>query len=195
MRRILFAITGIAAVLGLLAVQGANATITPTNVSVKAAVLEAAAPGQHVKLLDIDVRTSAPADLLLQATAECSILTTMAVPGTDSQRSQGVIDAWIEVDGQPVPMAETDDGRVTLCDRAYQRTPVNGDLATNYQRTKAANAFDWVAVGVAAGTHSVELWATLTTTATNNATATGVVGNRTLVVGPTRAWDGTVFDL
>lgn len=94
------------------------------------------------------MRVSSPADLILQVSAECSILTELTTGpsdpgGIDSATAIGSVRLWVEIDGKRVPVASDDTavdgpeedepepgsvadpsdiGEVTFCNRAYQRT-------------------------------------------------------------------------
>jgi hypothetical protein len=113
------------------------------------------------------MRVSSPSDLIIQVTAECSILTALTTNNdTPSATATGSVRFHVEVDGVPVPVAldegvgsddaEDDDnevGEVTFCNRAYSRTvvdeenPLDGiDEESDYIRTRTANAFNWFAI-------------------------------------------------
>jgi hypothetical protein len=82
-----------------------------------------------------------------------------------------------------------DDGKVVFCNRAYQRTTSFVDptaTISDFIDTRDANGFNWVAINVGNGIHTLEVWGELTqsTTSTKD-TVKAVVGNRTLVVAPT----------
>jgi hypothetical protein len=111
---------------------------------------------------------------------------------------------------QPPQNGSQDDefAKVTFCDRTYERTvedgedPLDGiDRETDYIDTKTANAFNWVLLNAGSGIHHVRLVADLvsgpsgpTSTCTRNTNATSAgsactqayVGNRTLVIEPTK---------
>jgi len=121
-------------------------------------------------LLSETIRVSSPEDIIIQVTAECSILTELTT-NNDSLNSAafGSVRLWVELDGTPVPVAVDDDssseddaaddddstGEVTFCNRAYERTvaddednvPPDGvDEEHDYIRTRTANAFNWLAL-------------------------------------------------
>ena len=100
------------------------------------------------------MRVSSPEDLIIQVTAECSILTHLITGGegpsdpaaSDTSFSYGSVRLWVEIDGKRVPVStdelpqdtddensatdapDTDDtGEVTFCNRAYQRTVTDGE--------------------------------------------------------------------
>lgn len=195
------AAAGVATALTLVALQAgpADANHEPANkVSAAGSTVEVfgagTASGTVVTLLRETVRTAAPTDLILGVTAECSITTELTTIGSDEQSATGSIRVWVEIDGQPVPVAgeDTEIGRVVFCNRTYQRTTALGsddeqDSITTFMRTRAANGFNWLALNVGSAVHTIEVKAELLTNATQRAMATGVVGNRTLVIEPTMA--------
>jgi hypothetical protein len=129
-------------------------------------------------ILSETMKVSSPFDLLLQATAECSILTKLTTgdgpdAASDSAFAYGSVRLRVEIDGTPVPVSADDTasgggqddiddddneiGEVTFCNRAYERkvtdnednTPPDGqDTEEDYIRTRTANAFNWVATDV-----------------------------------------------
>lgn len=151
--------------------------------------VEVFAPQAEVTLLAQTLRTSTPADLLLQVTAECSIVTNVTTVGNDDQSAQGRIAVWIEVDGNEVPVTAGSDGDVVFCNRMYRRQTVNFDdedaTIRTFFNTRDANGFNWLALDVGSGIHTIEVKATLDASATPGAQAEAAVGNRTLVVEPT----------
>jgi hypothetical protein len=106
-------------------------------------------------VLSETMRVSSPADLILQVTAECSILTelttgpsaagTGGTAATDTAFAYGSVRLHVEIDGIHVPVAtdetatgDDDDvedndadgnevGEVTFCNRAYERTVTDGE--------------------------------------------------------------------
>ena len=107
--------------------------------------------------------------------------------------------------------SQDDDGdEVTFCNRAYQRTVEDPgdtlgegdglDRETDYIDTKTANAFNWVLLNAGSGVHYVRLIGTLNGTPQMSATCgrtttdmgstpsctSGYIGNRTLIIEPTK---------
>lgn len=154
---------------------------------------EVVGPNEEVVLLSEDVRTSSPSDLVLNVTAECSIVTDVTTVGNDNQRAFGEVKVWVEIDGEHVAIssADSDEGRVVFCNRAYERTTSMFDdedaTIQTFMETRQANGFNWMALDVGNGVHTIEVKATLDTESTENAEAEAVVGNRTLIVEPTKA--------
>ncbi len=206
MRRIALLAGAGALVLGFVGVtsQGANANLPADKVSVAGSTTEVAGPGVDLPVLEQQIRTSSPADLVFDFTSECAILTSLTTQADDSQNANGVVRVRVEIDGVPVPVA-ADDGNVTLCSRAYSRTTsgwannVNGsdDKIEDALDTRDANGFSWVAFNVGNGIHTVKVIANLTETATNKATAEVAIGKRTLTISPThmQVHEGTIADL
>jgi len=194
---------------------------TPANKAVASSSKMAVfAPGQNVELMRATLRTSKPEDLILQVSAECSILTQLVTgstgQSTSSAEAQGQVRVWVEVDGKRVALqsvsqppqdpqdqpAGDDTDKVTFCDRIYGRSvtdrenPLDGtDEINDYIRTKSANAFNWVRLNAGAGIHQVVVKADLTTSATGDpgTTAEAYVGNRSLVIEPTKLANDAVI--
>lgn len=154
----------------------AQATHQPADKTTVAAATidQVGATGSHVPILREEMKVSSPSDLILQLSAECSILTALQTgegpggPGepSDSARAEGQIRMWITVDGVPVPVSaadsdprtqgvQIDDGKVVFCNRTYERKvtdsevndPEDGiDTEEDYIRTRTANAFNWFAL-------------------------------------------------
>lgn len=161
---------------------------------------EEAEDSRVVTLLSTSLRTSTPSDLMFSVTAECSITTTLKTEGNDEAGAEGVVEVWVEIDGERVGVNNTststttgkaeDDGEVVFCNQANQRETMFGDdedaTIETFLRTKQANGFNWVALNVGNEVKQIDVKARLTATATNEATAEAVVGRRTLVVEPTK---------
>lgn len=205
----------VGAALAAAAVAGSLATTTVTAAGGNAANKFGAAGAAPevfpedtvVTLLSSTVKSSNNIDYVIQFTAECSIITDVTTSNTgtsfDSQRAEGSIDVWVEIDGTPVQVAGGAGAEVTLCNRVHQQdmtfdNPEDEDDAPDsitlrtYQKTKAANGFNWWAIDVPHGHHTIEVKALLTTDLSagdglsvnpDNA-AEAVVGNRTLVIEP-----------
>ena len=147
-------------------------------------------PGAQRVLLSERIRTSAPADLLLQLTAECGVFFRWnETPPADRDDLRGVVRVWIEIDGVPVPVQTPgDDGRVSLCDRFFDRRAVRtGNIESVQSNELQANGFNWIRVNASPGLHEVVVKADLierTREADNDVTA--FVGRRTLIVEPVK---------
>lgn len=165
-------------------------------------------------LLSTTFRTSSPTDLMMHVTLECSIITEVLNQGGASVaesvgHAEGRIRAWLEFDGEIVPINSMSDNpqpanpssrgedsdKVTFCNREHRQTLTDTedgqdgtDTLRTYLRTKAANAFNWVYLNTGNGIHTVELKAEYDepVEATEGSMASGMVGNRTLIIEPTK---------
>ena len=165
-------------------------------------------PSSDVTLLDKNIRTSAPADLMLSVAAECSIVTDVVDHvNSASSSTQGQIKVWVTIDGKPVPVASgdtgADAGRVVFCNRTFAMNASgfsqDEDSAAieTYNSTRDANGFNWVAFNVGNGIHHVVVHGKLdstdpacSTTSANPGLSGGtcseaVVGKRTLLIEAT----------
>lgn len=184
-------------------VFGARATHMPADKVVAAgSTLEVVGPNAEVTILTATMRTSSPTDLILSVTMECSIFTRLLTGpsgdgGASSATAAGTVRAWVEVDGQIVPVMSAGSGseadKVTFCNRVYSRTvtdaedPLDGqDIEEDFIDTKAANAFNWLRLNVGSGIHTITVKATLLQQTAGDATAEAAIGNRTLVVEPAK---------
>ncbi|HEX9969717.1 MAG TPA: hypothetical protein VGB03_06230, partial [Acidimicrobiales bacterium] len=177
-----------------------------------------AGPDVAVPILKARLKTSKPTDLILQLTMECSVLTKLKTSASNpSAGAAGTVKAWITIDGAIVPVESestppqdppppglpagpTEDApsdAATMCNRAYQRTVADDELAPDGQdteedfiRTKSANGFNWLRQNTGSGEHEVIVWAMLdqrtTAGAPGDATAEVEIGNRTLIIEPTK---------
>jgi hypothetical protein len=187
--------------------SGSGGTTTSGNlpadkVTTSGSKIDVFSPNTDVTLLAVQMRTSNPADLMLSVTLECSIVTSVTTMGNDMQQAFGQVRVWLEIDGKPVGVipatqGTSDDGKVVFCNRTYSST-TNGfseagnsgnqdPTITTYINTKEANAFNWVAMNVGNGIHTVSVHAELTQQVTDPSkdSAQAVVGNRTLLVDTT----------
>jgi hypothetical protein len=110
-------------------------------------------------ILSEQMKVDSTIDLILQTSAECSILTRLVTQGGDvaeeSDGAFGQVKLWLTVDGTPVPVAgegDEDGGKVVFGNRAYQRTATDRETDTDgidgesdFIRTRTANAFNWMA--------------------------------------------------
>lgn len=167
---------------------------TPANkTAASGSTTEIVDPTEVVTLLSERIKTTKTTDLILSATAECAITTELTTTGNDEATAFGTVRMWVEIDGKPVPVAstDTDGGRVVFCNRADQRTTslFDDDDATieTFQETRHAARFNWMALDVGPHEHVVELKAELTKGSTGDASAKAAVGNRTLIIEPSRA--------
>ena len=169
-------------------------------------------------LLRETMRVSSTQDVILNLAAECSILTELTTGGgglaEDSAEAFGQVNMNITIDGRPVPIStfdqdpatpgtQNDDGTVTFCEREDRRTvrdaesPEDGtDETYTYQRTKQANAWQWLALDVgknydapANGNNIVDIvvHGYYATSEVGRAVADAYVGQRVLIAEPTHA--------
>jgi len=185
----------------------AKATHLPADkVVASGSKVEVVSPNAEVTLLSATLRSSAPSDLILSVTMECSIFTQLITGpsdkgGSDTALAAGTVRAWVEVDGVIVPVNDSSDGahagnesdKVTFCNRVYSRTvtdsedPLDGqDIEDDYIRTKAANSFNWLRLNVGSGVHTITVKGTLSQETQGDATAQAAVGNRSLIVEPAK---------
>ena len=177
------------------------------------------APGTNVPIMSATFKTSKPTDLLIAVSLECSILTNVIINGgpevvTETSSAQGDVRVWAELDGKIVPIEDvsappqdpeaagtgTDADKVTFCNRVHERTvsdredPLDGvDGSEDYQNTKNANAFNWVRLNAGSGEHTLVIKADLTASGTGASTAEAVIGNRTLIIEPTKMANNAVI--
>lgn len=206
-------VVGLAMWVLLAQMLSASATHQPADKVVAAgSKLEVVSPNVEVPILTATLRTSSPTDLIMSLSMECSIFTQLTTGpsgdgGSDTALAAGNVRAWIEVDGVIVPVTSAGTGapgdesdKVTFCDRTYSRTvtdaedPLDGqDIEDDYIATKSANAFNWLRLNLGNGIHTIVVKATLAQRTTGDATAYAAIGNRSLIVEPTKlANDATV---
>jgi len=176
---------------------GQAATSYPADkMSVIGSDVETVAPGDDISLLGpTKMRTSSTEDLIFQVTAECALTTNLTTVGNDDSRAFGKVRVWVTVDGKEVPVApDKPNGRIVFCNRAVERRTTNFDdedaTIETFEDTRDANGFNWVKLNVGNGVHTIEVRGELTADGTENATAMAAIGNRTLVVQPTKAAHG-----
>lgn len=193
-RKVTLGASLVAAVSGLL-VTGAqfgkvSANLPADKVTVAGSTTDVVGAGQTATVLSATVKTSAPEDLVLQLTSECSIVTQVFTSGTSSATAAGEVDMQVFIDNHAVaivslpgqnaqkPPTALDDGRVVFCDRVNTQNFVDGDststtsadMLTEYQRTKQTNGFNWAAFNVGQGTHTISVKATFCTYAAPSTT-------------------------
>lgn len=180
-----------ALVLAPVLAQDASATHAPANkVAAVGSTIQVFGPTQAVTLLSGTMKASKPTDLLLTVSLECSIITQVTTVGNDNEQAFGRVEVWVQMDGRPVGVTDSDDGRVVFCDRVHrQQTSLfdDGDATiATFLSTRTAHAFTWVALNAGSGAHVFEVKARLTEAATQGAVADAAVGKRTFVAEPTK---------
>ena len=121
------------------------------------------APNTDHVVLSEQMKVSSPSDLILNLSAECSIITQLVTgDGPDSAVDQadtsGTVSMYVTVDGKPVPVAgsstgQGDNGDVVFCNRDYGRQVTDAesdsdgqDMIADYIRTRHATSFQWLAL-------------------------------------------------
>lgn len=159
-----------------------------------------------VSIMQETMRVASPTDLGLLVQLECSLVTDVKTVGDDDQSAEAQFDVWVTVDGTPVPVATGDEneGRVTFCNRRYQRIVSGLNNATDtddsdddltietFLSTKSTHGFNWIALNTGRDGYDknndnildIQVWADYTETETENGNAEAVIGNRTLIVQP-----------
>lgn len=174
------------------------------------------AENQTETLLSATFRTSKTTDLIMSVSLECSILTSLVTNNETPTSTAGAgLRAWLEIDGVPVAVedlsappqdpADTAEGdpatdAVTFCDREYARSvvddenPADGvDEEDDYIQTKSSHSFTWVRMNAGSGVHTVELVGTLRDSQTGGGDSEAIIGNRTLIIEPTKMANNAVI--
>ena len=200
----------IAAASAVFYVTGAFAASSPADKVVAAGdKMVVMAPQTGATLLTATMKTSKPTDLVLNVSLECSIETTVENVGNSTALAQGQVRVWVEVDGKIVPVTSVSDppqntppggddsDKAVFCERVHQVTFINpneDDTIRQFQLTKNANAFNWLRFNVGAATHTIVVKADMNAGPNMGAaTSRALVGNRTLVVTPTKMANDAVI--
>lgn len=159
----------------------------------------AASSSGVVELASTTVHTPEADDLSILFTSECFVYTQGANATLDqgTTHSEATVTTWIEIDGQPVPVAAApaatgqtsvppDDGKIGLCARSQtlNSTLADQEAIDLANLTHAAHAFAWTAFGVGAGNHTIRVMGRLDSSVdgTGSTNAAAVIGKRTLQV-------------
>ena len=155
-----------------------------------------------VRVLTEVVKTSKPTDLLLSVTAETSIITDVTTTGSQTQSADGKLEFFITLDNDPNPILPTgsagpnqtrqgDTGRIVFANQIYRSRTMfndpmdNSDEIQTYLETKHATGFNWAVLNAQSGIHTINVWAQYSENESSTAAmATGVIGNRSLIVQP-----------
>lgn len=198
----------------LVTTPSADAGHEPAN-KVAAAGSDVEQIDDSTPVLSETVRVSSTQDLVLQLTAECSILTALTTNDDNTTSTAfGSVRMRITIDGNPVGVttvegtgeddtADDDDevGEVTFCNRTYSRSMTDEDGGgldeeDDFIDTRTANSFNWLATDIgfnyddpANGNNIVEIvvLADYDTDTVGEAVAEAFVGSRTLIAEPTHA--------
>jgi hypothetical protein len=151
-------------------------------------------------VLATTIKTSTPEDLVFQITLECALWSSVTTVGNDMAQSTARVLVWVELDGQPVAVSSDDTqdvGRVVFCDRVHQQKTSGFDdqnaTIQQYLATRSANAFNWVSLNVGSGFHTIAVKAQLSGDTVGMATAQAGIGNRMLIVEPTKLAHGATL--
>ena len=179
-----------------------NVSASIVEVMQTQAVLGAGSSGP-VTLLSATFRNSTPTDLIIQVTGECALWTDITTPESEAAAT---VTVWVELDGVAVPVTsdsnadgvfdDPDDGKVVFCNRAFKiSAPVVGPGVVNlFQKTRSTHAFNWGALNVGNGIHTLVVKAQLDASVTGVGTfAQAAVGKRTLVVEPAKLANDAEF--
>jgi len=205
-------VTAGAVALVLMAPPKARATHQPADkINVSASTVEVmqtqaglgATSSGPVTLLSATFRNSTPTDLIIQVTEECALWTDITTPESEAAAT---VTVWVELDGAAVPVTsdangdgvfnDPDDGKVVFCNRAFRiSAPLVGpEVVSLYQKTRSTHAFNWGALNVGNGIHTLVVKARLDASVTGIGTfAQAAVGKRTLVVEPAKLANDAEF--
>jgi hypothetical protein len=120
-------------------------------------------------------------------TAECAVAWAGSITDTGSVQTQASAKLWVEVDGVRVQVSPSqgDDGKVSFCSRATELdATIPGGFLSLYEKTKTANAFNWILGNVGSGTHQVVVKGQLDVFVNGIGFAEAGVGRRTLTAEP-----------
>ena len=169
----------------------------------------AAAPLGPTTILETEIKAGGPQDVVIQVALECSLLTDVYSTTMDDHpegyTAIGYAEAHVVIgvllDGAPVLIGGDDtDGTVTFCDRVHQQELRDIDEDTGnftirqFQKTMSANAFNWVALDLGSGYHTISVVATITADNSEGSFAQGAIAKRSLIVEPVDFAHGATID-
>jgi hypothetical protein len=180
----------------------AASSLPADKMTATASTTKVMGPGTDVPVMSAQMKTSTPADLVIQLTSECTILSSITNQGTSTSTYVAKVELWVEIDGHPVPVvppvstngasgsgaASPDNGHVVFCNREFTRTTTfaeGTESIKDVESTEQANAFNWVAMNVGNGVHNIVIKAAFTDTNTADAFAHGVIDKRSLNINTT----------
>lgn len=163
--------------------------------------------GDKQLLLTQRLRTSKPTELLINVSAECSILTDVVNVGSEVSEARGALKLYLESENEstgeirrigitqestgPNESEDGDDGEVVFCDRLHRQTTAFQDdeehRIEQFLETRSANAFNWLALDMGSAIHTVRLYAEYESHTSSGSEALGAIGRRTMVIEPVRA--------
>jgi hypothetical protein len=149
---------------------------------------------QAVTLMSGSFKTSDKSDLIVQSSAEVSLHTDIKTKGNDESWASAGVECWVELDGTPISWTPgtvgsgLDDGKVVFNNREFGLKTSNFEneeaMIELFLRTRSAHGFNWYAVDVGSGEHTIELKANIKQFVDGNGEAKALVGPRTLIVEP-----------
>jgi len=179
----------------------AASSLPADKMTVTASTTSVQGPGTDVPIMSAQMKTSTPADLLLQVTSECTILSQITNMGNSTQTYVAKVELSVTVDGKTVPVVPPatttgatgqssggDDGHVVFCNREFTRTTsftTNNESIKDVENTEQSNAFQWVALNVGNGVHTIVVHARFTDTNGTDTFAHGVIDKRSLTAQAT----------
>src|SRR3954449_3445937 len=179
----------------------AASNLPADKMTVTASATKVEGPNTDIPIMTAQMKTSSPADLRLSVTSECTILSQISNMGNQTQSYVAKIELWVTVDGTPVPVVPaptstgassgsggSDDGHVVFCNREFTRTKVydsQNESIKDIENTEQSNAFNWVALNVGNGVHSIVVHAKFTDSNSGDTFAHGVISKRSLTVDAT----------
>ncbi|MCA1831874.1 MAG: hypothetical protein ABR548_05455 [Actinomycetota bacterium] len=206
-------------VIGLLVMailRPAIATHSPANkASASGRKTMEVGPGVAREIMKTTMRTSSPADVILNVSLECTILTALKTNNENPvSNAESTVRIWVTIDDKIVRISDTsapgdntlhpgdDTDKVVFCNREYQRSvsdqedPNDGvDEIDDYIKTKSSHSFQWLALNLGNGIHTIRVLADLEQAVpTGSGTAEAIVGNRTLIVEPTHVANDAVIN-
>lgn len=160
-----------------------------------------------ITLLSSTMRNSTPTDVIIHVTGECAVWTdVVTTDATPTSQSIATVSVWAELDGVTVPVTsdanrdgvpnDADDGRVIFCNRDFKVNTVGllpGQLLDLFIKTRSANAFNWAALNVGSGIHTLEVKGQLDVLVNGTGIARAAVGKRTLVAEPAKLANDATF--
>jgi hypothetical protein len=161
-----------------------------TNDSYLATVNKAQSETPWFTIIDTQVKTGDPKDLVIDVSAECALVTSAKLSGDAGSEALAEIQFRVLVDGEPCAP-----GAVTFANRLLR---VTGDLTHHYggfdlliddhwievyMSTKSAHSFNFCIENVGSGVHTIEVQTKLKTEMqSGKSVADAVVGNISVVV-------------
>ncbi len=147
-------------------------------------LVETRGTGEWVPLLCNNIKTPKDKDLFITASLEAGLYTrTRTIGSIDESEARANVEVRIKLDGE-----EVDPGEVIFANRIQTLIPGLTDAETMefVEHTVCANSFQWVAVDVGEGVHTICVEARVTTSGHADFSAAGAVGKGTMTVETVR---------